>query len=69
VRFYRGELTESLDAYREAISLSPGEAVFHFNLSVALFRKGESGAAESARAEALRLDPELRAPEDGHPIL
>jgi rhomboid protease GluP len=69
VRLARGEPAESIAAYRRAIALDPDHAVYRFNLSVALARKGAIREAESEKAEALRLNPKLALPADGEPII
>ena len=69
VRLARNEPAEAIDAYRRAVALDPGRAVYRFNLSVALAREGSIREAESEKAEAMRLDPKLTPPKDGEPIL
>ncbi len=46
VRLARGETEEAIAAYRRAVELDPGHAVYRFNLSVALARDGKIREAE-----------------------
>lgn len=69
VRLARDEPKDAIAAYRRAIAAAPDRAVYRFNLSIALARDGKNLEAEQERAEALRLDPNLRIPADGEPII
>jgi len=69
VRLARDEPAEAIAAYRRAVALEPDRAVYRFNLSVALARHGATREAESEKAEALRMDPDLHIPADGLPII
>ncbi len=69
VRLARGETEEAIAAYRRAVELDQGHAVYRFNLSVALARDGKIREAERERAQAEELDPNFVAPADGEPII
>ena len=48
---------EALNAYEQAIALSPGLAPLHRGAARALFQLGYDEEADAAAREALRLDP------------
>ncbi|MGH9449112.1 MAG: tetratricopeptide repeat protein [Terriglobia bacterium] len=52
------DFKSSLDHLRRAVSLSPGEALFHRELGEALFQSGDSAAAIKELDAALSLNPE-----------
>ena len=54
---------------REAIELNPDYGVYHYNVSLALRRRGDIEEADAALAEAHRLVPQLDPPTDGQPIM
>ncbi len=69
VHLYRGEAADAADAYGKAVALAPGQAIYRYNLSLALRREGKTKEADASRDEALRLDPQLSIPPDGRPII
>lgn len=69
VHLYRGELDDAIQAYRDAIELQPDYGVYHYNLSLALRRRGDGEEADAALAEARRLVPHLEPPADAQPIM
>jgi membrane associated rhomboid family serine protease/Flp pilus assembly protein TadD len=69
VHLYRGEADDAADAYGKAMALAPEQPIYHYNLSLALRRQGKTREADAQRDEALRLDPKLKVPADGHPII
>jgi Flp pilus assembly protein TadD len=52
-----GRLDEAIASFREAVRLKPDFARAHFNLGVALYRRGDRAGAAAALREAGRLDP------------
>jgi tetratricopeptide (TPR) repeat protein len=57
VRFWQGELDESIVAAKQALDLDPNSAVAHNNICVALAKGGKFDQAIRACAEALIIDP------------
>jgi membrane associated rhomboid family serine protease/Flp pilus assembly protein TadD len=69
VHFYRGEAADAVHAYEKAVALAPEQAIYHYNLSLALRRDSKPREADAARKEAFRLDPGLTPPADDQPII
>ena len=49
---------EAAAAYREAVKLEPGKALYHRNLGDALQKKGDLDGAIAAYREAIKLKPD-----------
>lgn len=69
VRYYRDELDDAVDAYRQAVDLKPSDGRYRFNLAVALLKRGDTEEAAAALAAARRLAPELESVSDEEPLL
>ncbi len=54
-----GKVHQAADTYREALRLSPNNALFHYNLSLALDKLGNRNEEEQELEEAVKLDPKL----------
>jgi tetratricopeptide (TPR) repeat protein len=54
-----GKIREAAEAYRKATELDPDNAQWHYNLSLALSRLGETQSQEAELEKALRLDPRM----------
>jgi Flp pilus assembly protein TadD len=54
-----GRLRDAVEAYREALRLNPGDAPFHYNLSLAYSKLGDRAAEEAELAKAVQLDAKL----------
>ncbi len=57
---YRG----AIDAYRHALKINKRSAVFHSNLGLAYFEKGDAEEARQEFARALQLDPSIMSGDD-----
>ena len=55
-----GDLDGAISQFRNAIKLSPSYAPAHFELGVALSRKGDKAGAEESFKKAAELDPRLK---------
>jgi Flp pilus assembly protein TadD len=55
-----GDVDGAISQFRSAIKLTPNSAQAHYQLGVALQRKGEKNAAEQEFQKAANLDPRLR---------
>jgi len=55
--FAEGNLTRALEDYRRAVELNPFESRYRLDLANLLELRGDRSQAESAVAEALRVDP------------
>jgi tetratricopeptide (TPR) repeat protein len=53
-----GKLDEAIEAYREAVTMSPEHWAYHFNLGLALKKAGRSEDAMAAFGKAVELNPE-----------
>jgi tetratricopeptide (TPR) repeat protein len=62
-----GELQAAIDFFERAIGLDPEHALAHYNLGLALQKKGNLAAAQAAFARANKLDPHLKAPRSARP--
>ena len=51
-----GKVQQAADAYREAVRLSPGNALFHYNYSLALDKLGDLDEEERELEAAIKLD-------------
>jgi len=58
---YRG----AIDAYRHAIKIDRNSAVFHSNLGLAYFEKGDAEEARTEFSRALQIDPSIMSGADG----
>ena len=56
-----GDLDGAISQFRTAIKLAPGLAVAHYQLALALSRKGEKPEAAAELQRAKELDPKLTA--------
>ena len=56
-----GKTQEAATRYREAIESDPGNAVYRFELSVALRQSGDTAGERAQLEEAIKLDPKLAA--------
>jgi Flp pilus assembly protein TadD len=56
-----GDLEGAISQFRNAIRLSPSYAPAHYQLAVALSRKGDKAEAAEEFQKAAELDPKLRA--------
>jgi Flp pilus assembly protein TadD len=56
-----GDLDGAISQFRSAIKLSPSYALAHYELSLALSRKGEKTEAAAELKRATELDPKLSA--------
>ena len=56
-------------AYRRAIELDPDNAVYYYNISLALRRLGDEALAATELDRAIGLDPDLERTPDGHPLI
>lgn len=54
----------AIGAYRHAIRLNRRSAVFHANLAIAYFEKGDAEEARAEFSRALQIDPEIMSPSD-----
>ena len=59
-----GRMGASVSAYRKAIKLVPGSAVFHGNLATALVEEKDFEGARKELAKAMDLDPEFGTRQD-----
>jgi Tfp pilus assembly protein PilF len=57
-----GDLNGAIDQFRSAIKSSPTYAPAHFQLAIALERKGEKDEAKAEFDRAAQLDPTLKRP-------
>ena len=55
-----GDLDGAISQFRNAIKLSPSYAPAHYELAVALSRKGDKAGAEESFKRAAELDPKLK---------
>ena len=69
VHWHRGEYQQAVTAYERAIELDGGNAVYHYNLALALERLGDDAGAEQNEKLAFQLDPNLRPSDDGLPMI
>ena len=60
----KGELDEAIVQYQKALQFKPDYAKAHHNLALALRKDGREEEAQRHFAEAQRLDPSLKPPED-----
>ena len=56
-----GDLEGAISQFRTAIKLAPNLAVAHYELALALSRKGEKAEAAEELQRAKQLDPKLAA--------
>lgn len=56
---YQSQLQAAIQSYREALQSNRNNAEWHFNLSLALARLGESRVAMEELQSAIRLDPNM----------
>jgi tetratricopeptide (TPR) repeat protein len=56
-----GNVAEAVTAYRQAIQSSPTIAIYHYKLSTALEKNGDTADQQKQLEEAVRLDPRLSA--------
>ena len=54
-----GKVQQAADTYRQAVRLSPNNALFHYNFSLALDKLGNRSEEERELEEAVKLDPKL----------
>ena len=54
-----GKVQQAADTYREALRLSPNNALFHYNHSLALDKLGNLSEEERELEAAVKLDPKL----------
>lgn len=57
---YRG----AINSYRHAVKLNKHSAVFHANLALAYFEKGDAEDARQEFSRALQIDPSIMTPSD-----
>jgi Flp pilus assembly protein TadD len=57
-----GDVDGAISQFRTAIRLSPGYAPAHFQLAVALSRKGQKDESQQEFSKAAELDPKLKQP-------
>jgi tetratricopeptide (TPR) repeat protein len=62
VRYRTGDLRESLEAWREAVTLSPSDAYYRESLGVVLHQIGRHTEAAEQYAVAAQLDPRSASP-------
>src|SRR6516162_6082667 len=55
----QGKVRQAVDAYRKATELDPDNAQWHYNLSLALSRLGETQNQEEELEKALQLDSHM----------
>lgn len=55
----------AIDAYKHAVKIEKNSAVFHSNLGLAYFEKGDPEEARNEFARALQLDPAIMSGNDG----
>jgi tetratricopeptide (TPR) repeat protein len=60
-----GRLGAAAGAYRKALKLNPGSAVFHGNLATALVEQKDFEGARKELAKAMEIDPEFGTKRDG----
>ena len=53
----RGHLREAAEYFEKAVAADPSDPDYHFNLAVALYRKGDLAAAQRQLRETLSLRP------------
>jgi Flp pilus assembly protein TadD len=51
----KNQFDDAIDYYRSALRVEPGSPLIHFDLSVALAKRGDTSEAEQERSEAMRL--------------
>jgi Flp pilus assembly protein TadD len=56
-----GDLDSAISQFRSAIAATPGYAPAHFQLGLALQRKGEREESSKELKKAAELDPRLKA--------
>ncbi len=56
-----GKLTEAIASYRQAIADLPGTAVYHYKLSQALEKNGDTAGQQKELEATIQLDPKLPA--------
>lgn len=56
-----GKLTEAIAGYRQAIASSPDTAIYHYKLSLALAKNGDTAGQQKELEATVRLNPKLPA--------
>lgn len=56
-----GKITEAIASYRQAIANFPNAAIYHYKLSIALQKNGDTASQQKELEAAIQLDPRLPA--------